>query len=51
MRTYMLIAAGTIIGCDFSGTVVKLGSSAITRVKIGDTVAGFEQGGMSLKLH
>jgi len=38
-------SVGNIIGCDFAGTVVKLGSNAITRVKIGDTVAGFEHGG------
>ncbi|CAE6502805.1 unnamed protein product [Rhizoctonia solani] len=36
---------GNIIGCDFSGTVVKLGSDFITRVKIGDTVSGFVHGG------
>ncbi|KAB5590280.1 Zinc-binding oxidoreductase ToxD [Ceratobasidium theobromae] len=36
---------GNIIGCDFSGTVVKLGSGSITRVKVGDTVAGFVHGG------
>ncbi|KAG9096729.1 hypothetical protein FS749_007852 [Ceratobasidium sp. UAMH 11750] len=37
---------GDIIGCDFAGIVVKLGSDAITRVKVGDTVAGFVHGGM-----
>ncbi|KAG8699923.1 hypothetical protein FRC08_005031 [Ceratobasidium sp. 394] len=37
---------GNIIGCDFSGTVVKLGSDSITSVKVGDTVAGFVHGGM-----
>ncbi|KAF8603438.1 GroES-like protein [Ceratobasidium sp. AG-I] len=36
---------GNIIGCDFSGTVVKLGSNAITHVKVGDTVAAFVHGG------
>ncbi|CAE6428227.1 unnamed protein product [Rhizoctonia solani] len=36
---------GNIIGCDFSGTVVKLGSDSITKFKIGDTVAGFVHGG------
>ncbi|KDN36241.1 hypothetical protein RSAG8_11004, partial [Rhizoctonia solani AG-8 WAC10335] len=36
---------GNIIGCDFSGTVVKLGSDSITRVKVGDTVSGFVHGG------
>ncbi|GJJ16139.1 hypothetical protein Clacol_010419 [Clathrus columnatus] len=37
----------TIIGCDFSGTVVKLGNTAEVQglVKIGDHVAGFLQGG------
>lgn len=38
---------GTIIGCDFSGTVVQLGSKAAEQafVKVGDHVAGFVQGG------
>ncbi|KAB5590277.1 Zinc-binding oxidoreductase ToxD [Ceratobasidium theobromae] len=35
----------TIIGCDFSGVVVKLGSDSITEVKLGDAVAGFVHGG------
>ncbi|QRV87248.1 Zinc-binding dehydrogenase [Ceratobasidium sp. AG-Ba] len=42
---FIKIAPGNIIGCDFSGIVVKVGSDAITRVKVGDTVAGFEHGG------
>ncbi|CAE6366180.1 unnamed protein product [Rhizoctonia solani] len=36
---------GNIIGCDFSGIVVKLGSNSISRVKVGDTVAAFVHGG------
>lgn len=38
---------GTIIGCDFSGTVVQLGKVAAEQafVKLGDHVAGFVQGG------
>ncbi|QRV87251.1 Zinc-binding dehydrogenase [Ceratobasidium sp. AG-Ba] len=38
-------SVGNILGCDFSGIVVKVGSSEITNVKVGDTVAGFEHGG------
>ncbi|CAE6502755.1 unnamed protein product [Rhizoctonia solani] len=41
----MLATHGNIIGCDFSGTVVKLDSDSITRVKVGDTVSGFVHGG------
>ncbi|KAG8709048.1 hypothetical protein FRC09_000899 [Ceratobasidium sp. 395] len=37
---------GNLMGCDFAGTVVKLGSNTITNVKVGDTVAGFVHGGM-----
>ncbi|KAJ1302582.1 hypothetical protein OPQ81_002899 [Rhizoctonia solani] len=37
---------GNIIGCDFAGTVIKLGSDSITRVKVGDTVSGFVHGGI-----
>lgn len=36
---------GNISGCDLSGTVVKLGSDAITHVKVGDTVSTFVHGG------
>ena len=36
---------GNIIGCDFSGTVVKLGSDSITHLKVGDNVAAFVHGG------
>ncbi|KAI0070947.1 GroES-like protein [Panus rudis PR-1116 ss-1] len=35
---------GTITGCDFSGTVAKVGKNVST-VKVGDHVAGFTQGG------
>ncbi|KAG9127727.1 hypothetical protein FRC07_010339 [Ceratobasidium sp. 392] len=38
---------GNLMGCDFAGTVVKLGSDTITSVKVGDTVAGFVHGGKS----
>ncbi|KAG8709096.1 hypothetical protein FRC09_000863 [Ceratobasidium sp. 395] len=37
---------GKLMGCDFAGTVVKLGSDTITAVQVGDTVAGFVHGGM-----
>ncbi|KAF8579984.1 GroES-like protein [Ramaria rubella] len=36
---------GTIIGCDFSGIVVKLGGAPAVHLKPGDHVAGFVQGG------
>ncbi|CAE6507528.1 unnamed protein product [Rhizoctonia solani] len=42
----VLVTHGNIIGCDFAGTIVKLGSDSITRVKIGDTVSGFVHGGI-----
>ncbi|GAB1523712.1 Zinc-binding oxidoreductase alcohol dehydrogenase [Rhizoctonia solani] len=44
-HTDFVSPVGNIIGCDFSGTVVKLGSDSINRVKVGDTVAGFVHGG------
>ena len=37
----------TVLGCDFSGTVVKLGNAITAQVKVGDHVAGFVQGGKS----
>ncbi|KEP53701.1 putative zinc-binding oxidoreductase ToxD [Rhizoctonia solani 123E] len=40
-----LKAPGNIIGCDFSGIVVKLGPNSISRVNVGDTVAAFVHGG------
>ncbi|CAE6445640.1 unnamed protein product [Rhizoctonia solani] len=45
MHTDFVSPVGTIIGCDFSGTVVKLGSNSISRVKVGDAVAAFVHGG------
>lgn len=36
---------GALIGCDFSGTVAKLGNNTTAQVEIGDHVAGFIQGG------
>ncbi|KAL8278324.1 hypothetical protein RQP46_009216 [Phenoliferia psychrophenolica] len=36
--------AGSILGCDFSGVVSKVGAS-LTEVKVGDRVAGFAHGG------
>ncbi|CAE6363335.1 unnamed protein product [Rhizoctonia solani] len=44
-HTDFVSPVGNIIGCDFSGTVVKLGSDSINRVKVGDTVATFVHGG------
>lgn len=41
----MYLGPGVIVGCDFSGVVVQLGSSVQGSVKIGDHVAGFVQGG------
>ncbi|KAH7869401.1 chaperonin 10-like protein [Lentinula edodes] len=37
-------AAGTILGCDSAGDVVKVGS-AVKHLKVGDRVAGFNYGG------
>ncbi|KAI0070946.1 GroES-like protein [Panus rudis PR-1116 ss-1] len=39
-----LTNVGTITGCDFSGTVAKVGKN-VTTLKVGDHVAGFTQGG------
>ncbi|KAF8681004.1 NADPH quinone reductase [Rhizoctonia solani] len=44
-HTDFLSPVGNVIGCDFSGTVVKLGSDSISRVKVGDTVAAHVHGG------
>lgn len=38
---------GAVLGCDFAGEVVELGSS-VTRYKKGDIVAGLIWGGKSL---
>ena len=35
---------GSIVGCDASGTVVKVGKDVTTGVKIGDHVAAFVHG-------
>ncbi|KAJ3115168.1 hypothetical protein HDU96_001073 [Phlyctochytrium bullatum] len=42
---FKLATAGKIVGCDFSGEVVKVGSLA-TSVKVGQKVAGFVHGGL-----
>ncbi|KAF8579983.1 GroES-like protein [Ramaria rubella] len=39
-----LCRPGTILGCDFSGIVVKLGPAITASIKLGDHVAGFVQG-------
>ncbi|GAB1523711.1 Zinc-binding oxidoreductase alcohol dehydrogenase [Rhizoctonia solani] len=44
-HTDFLSPVGNVIGCDFSGTVVKLGADSISRVKVGDTVAAHVHGG------
>jgi NADPH:quinone reductase-like Zn-dependent oxidoreductase len=35
---------GAVLGCDFTGTVEALGSN-VTRLKVGDTIAGLIWGG------
>jgi NADPH:quinone reductase-like Zn-dependent oxidoreductase len=37
---------GAIIGCDFSGTVVKLGPNPKVNLHVGDKVAGCVHGGL-----
>ena len=37
---------GAILGCDFSGTVVKLGPNPKVNLKVGDKVAGCVHGGL-----
>ncbi|WWD01748.1 hypothetical protein V866_008694 [Kwoniella sp. B9012] len=37
---------GALQGCDYAGTVVKLGSNLKSDLKVGDTVAGMITGGM-----
>jgi NADPH:quinone reductase-like Zn-dependent oxidoreductase len=37
---------GAIIGCDFSGTVVKLGPNPKVSLRVGDRVAGCVHGGL-----
>lgn len=37
---------GNTVGSDLSGTVVKIGSDAVTNVQIGDTVSTFVHGGI-----
>ncbi|KAL8290524.1 hypothetical protein RQP46_002782 [Phenoliferia psychrophenolica] len=41
---YFLSEPGVTLGCDFSGTVEKVGTG-VTRVAVGDRVAGFVHGG------
>ncbi|OAL52934.1 GroES-like protein [Pyrenochaeta sp. DS3sAY3a] len=41
-----IAAPGRIIGCDFAGTVEKVGESARSTWTVGDRVAGFVHGGM-----
>lgn len=36
---------GAVLGCDFTGKVEALGSN-VTRLKVGDTIAGLIWGGM-----
>ena len=38
---------GSVVGCDLSGVVVKLGEKLNTPLKIGDRVATFVRGGLS----
>ncbi|KAJ5675664.1 hypothetical protein N7462_008561 [Penicillium macrosclerotiorum] len=42
----ILSPKGAIIGCDYSGTVVKIGSKAPGNWTVGDRVAGFIHGGL-----
>ena len=35
--------AGTIVGCDFAGTIAQVGKN-VTALSVGDRVAGFTQG-------
>ncbi|KAF5863774.1 hypothetical protein ETB97_009409 [Aspergillus alliaceus] len=42
----LLAHKGAIIGCDFSGTVAKVGSNAPGNWKIGDRAAGWVHGGL-----
>ncbi|KAK7694089.1 hypothetical protein QCA50_003665 [Cerrena zonata] len=43
-HVYTVTIPGTIVGCDFSGTIAKVGKN-VTSFTIGDRVAGFTQGG------
>lgn len=36
---------GTLVGCDYSGTVLEVGKAVTKNWKIGDRVAGFGHGG------
>jgi len=40
---------GAVLGCDFTGTVEKLGDK-VTTVKVGDRIAGLIWGGMVTKI-
>ncbi|KAJ3159330.1 hypothetical protein HK101_001104 [Irineochytrium annulatum] len=42
---YKLAGPGKVVGCDVAGTIVEVGSD-VTRVKVGDRVAAWEQGGL-----
>ena len=42
---YQVGAPGSILGCDYAGTVAAAGSAAAAQWKEGDKVAGFIHGG------
>lgn len=41
---HIVTNAGSIVGCDFAGTIAKVGKN-VTSLAVGDRVAGFTQGG------
>jgi NADPH:quinone reductase-like Zn-dependent oxidoreductase len=42
----MVGASGTLVGCDYSGIIVEIGSGVTKALVIGDKIAGFAHGCM-----
>lgn len=42
-------ANGTLVGCDYAGTVLAIGSAVSRPFKVGDRICGFGHGGNDLK--
>lgn len=39
---------GTLVGCDWAGIVQEIGPAVTKKLQVGDRVAGFAHGGMSV---
>lgn len=42
-------ASGTLQGCDFAGTIIKIGKTVSKKLEVGDRVIGFAHGANDLK--